>query len=160
MLLNFPLFFSLLNIFHLFRFSTPPHNRKSFLFIFLYSSQNPLYSIYAFIMKEMWQFALFTLTTLQILVEKRFAGNRDLEPKKEQIFLPIIINHLSSNCKFIVKIYALLKVFHICVRNFNREFQSVVKSGGHTMITKAAVRKPFFLKMWERYPKTWKTLII
>jgi FkbM family methyltransferase len=52
-----------------------------------------------------------------------------------------------------------LKVFHICVRNFNREFQSVVESGGHTMITKAAVRKPFFLKMWERYPKTWKMLI-
>lgn len=27
------------------------------------------------------------------------------------------------------------------------------------MITKASVRRPFLMKMWERYPKTWKMLI-
>lgn len=27
------------------------------------------------------------------------------------------------------------------------------------MITKISVRKPFFMKMWERYPKTWKLMI-
>ena len=27
------------------------------------------------------------------------------------------------------------------------------------MVTKASVRKPLLMKMWEQYPKTWKFLI-